>query len=213
MASEIVTVIANPEDLKPELKCVGGSQSDEWNNVLANQAITSLWLANSSNETQKQQRSATLAALVGIRPRDELESMLAAQLIASHNAAMECYRRAMIGEQSFEGRRENLSQATKLSRTYATLLEALNRHRGKGQQKVTVEHVHVHAGAQAVVGMVESPGEGDRVKSKDQPHAQQIADASQSTMRSAHKEGESVPITSNAQRSLPNARRKVSRRT
>jgi hypothetical protein len=27
---------------------------------------------------------------------------------AAHNAAMECYRRAMIGEQTFEGRRENL---------------------------------------------------------------------------------------------------------
>jgi hypothetical protein len=26
------------------------------------------------------------------------------------------------------------------------------------QQKVTVEHVHVHAGGQAVVGVVESPG-------------------------------------------------------
>lgn len=37
----------------------------------------------------------------------------------------------------------------------ATLLEALNRHRGKGQQKVAVEHVHVHAGGQAVVGMME----------------------------------------------------------
>ena len=35
---------------------------------------------------------------------------------------------------------------------------ALNRHRGKGQQKVTVEHVHVHAGGQAVVGIVETPG-------------------------------------------------------
>jgi hypothetical protein len=27
----------------------------------------------------------------------------------------------------------------------------LNRHRGKGQQKVTVEHVHVHNGGQAYV--------------------------------------------------------------
>ena len=86
--------------------------------------------------------------------------MMAAQLIAAHNAAMECYRRAMIGEQTFEGRRENLAQANKLSRTYATLLEALNRHRGKGQQKVTVEHVHVHAGGQAVVGVVETPPRG-----------------------------------------------------
>ena len=49
-----------------------------------------------------------------------------------------------------------MNQANKLSRTWATLLEALNRHRGKGQQKVTVEHVHVHAGGQAVVGMVET---------------------------------------------------------
>src|ERR1700730_16765654 len=70
--------------------------------------------------------------------------MIATQLIAAHNATMECYRRAMIGEQTLEGRRDNLSQANKLSRTYAVLLDALHRYRGKGgQQKVTVEHVHV----------------------------------------------------------------------
>jgi hypothetical protein len=64
----------------------------------------------------------------------------------------------MIGDQTLEGRRENLNQANKLSRTYATLIEAPNRHRGKGgQQKVTVEHVHLHAGGQAVVGVVEGP--------------------------------------------------------
>jgi hypothetical protein len=39
------------------------------------------------------------------------------------------------------------------------LIEALNRHRGKeGQQKVTVEHVDVHAGGQEVVDVVEAPG-------------------------------------------------------
>ena len=43
----------------------------------------------------------------------------------STNAMMECYRRAMIAEQTLEGRRENLNQANKLSRTYATLIEAL----------------------------------------------------------------------------------------
>ena len=68
--------------------------------------------------------------------------------------------RAMFGEQTFEGRRENLGQANKLSRTYATLLEALNHHRGKAQQKVRVEHVHVHSGGQAVVGVVQPPGGG-----------------------------------------------------
>jgi hypothetical protein len=110
--------------------------------------------------------------------------MLAAQLIACHNASMECYRRAMSREQSFEGRKEGLNQANKLSRTYATLLEALNRHRGKGQQKVTVEHVHVHEGGQAIVGNVE--GGGIRTKTENQPHA--LGYAPGETLRSENAE-------------------------
>src|SRR3954463_14642098 len=142
------TVVANdPDDRNGSLKIVGGSQSDHWNNTLANQAVQALWVKNSSPEERDKQLSATVAALMGIAPKDELEGMMAAQLVAAHNAAMECYRRAMIGEQTFEGRQQSLSQANKLGRTFATLLEALNRHRGKGQQKVTVEHVHVHSGA------------------------------------------------------------------
>jgi hypothetical protein len=133
--------------------------SDNWNHVLADQAVHTIWFGNSDEQARDRQFKATVAALIGIGPRDELEGMLAAQLLASHNAAMECYRRAMIDKQTFEGRRENLSQANKLSRTYAVLLEALNRHRGKGQQKMTVEHVHVHAGGQAIVGAV-TPGRG-----------------------------------------------------
>jgi hypothetical protein len=88
-----------------------------------------------------------------------------------------------------------------------TLLEALNRHRGKGQQKVTVEHVHVHAGGQAVVGTVETQGGGDRSKSEDQSDAKQIADAPQPTMWSADEEREPVPVAGDAERPLPDARR------
>ena len=139
-------VAAKPDDRKGALKAIGGSHSDCLNTMLANQAMQALWLEQSDASGQHRQRNATVDALVGIGPKDELEGMMAAQLIAAHNAAMECYRRAMIGEQTFEGRRENLNQANKLSRTWAMLLDALNKHRGKGHQKVTVEHVHVHAG-------------------------------------------------------------------
>jgi hypothetical protein len=143
--------------------------SDDWNNLVANQTVRTLWHFESADpETKKRDRSATIHALVGMSPREECEGMIAAQLIACHHAAMECYRRAMLPEQPFEGWREQLNQANKLSRTYATLLEALNRHRGKGQQKVTVEHVHVHGGGQAIVGNV-TPGGGTPVKSDDQP--------------------------------------------
>ena len=156
---------AKPEARKGALKAIGGSHSDCLNTMLANQAMQALWLEQSDASERDRKRSATVYALVGIGPKDELEGMMAAQLIAAHNAAMECYRRAMLGEQTFEGWRENLNQANKLSRTSAMLLDALNKHRGKGHQKVTVEHVHVHAGGKAVVGNVERPGGGDRRKS------------------------------------------------
>jgi hypothetical protein len=153
---KVATVVDDSNDRNGRLKFIGGSQSDNWNSVLANQAAQTLWIAHSDEKERDRQLSATVAALAGFAPKDELERMVAAQLIGAHNAAMECYRRAMIPEQSFEGQRENLNQANKLSRTYSVLLDALNRYRGKGQQKVPVEHVHVHASGQAVVGIVEA---------------------------------------------------------
>ena len=215
-ANTPTTVVADdPEDRKGQLKSIGGSQSDHWNNTLANQTVQALWVKNSSAEERDKQLSATVAALMGIAPKDELEGMMAAQLVAAHNAAMECYRRAMIGEQTCEGRRENLAQANKLSRTYAALLEALNRHRGKGQQKVTVEHVHVHAGGQAVVGMVATQpgasGGGDTSKTEEQPHAKpiagQITHALEPALPCPDPSRDAVPITRDGERALPDARR------
>jgi hypothetical protein len=78
-----------------------------------------------------------VAAMAGMKPRDELEGMIGAQLIAIHHAAMECHRRAAIDGQSFHGWRESLNQASKLCRTFAALTEALDRRRGKGQQRIT----------------------------------------------------------------------------
>jgi hypothetical protein len=211
---KVTTVVADdPDVLTGRLKRIRGSQSDHWNNILANQALHTLWLANSDEETKNRQYSATVSGLIGIAPKDELEGMIAAQLLAAHNAAMECYRRAMISEQTFEGRRENLSQANKLSRTYAVLLDALNRHRGKGQQKVTVEHVHVHSGGQAVVGMVETAGGGAQPKAQERHDARQIAHTPQPTMRSPDAKRERVPVTGNDERPLSDARGKVDRRT
>jgi hypothetical protein len=208
---EVNAVNASKRDGR--LKAIGGSMSDVWNSNLANETIRTLWYFKNSNVKElEKQRSAALDALIGINPRDELEGMIAPQLVACHHASMECYRRAMLAEQSFEGRRENLTQANKLSRTYATLLEALDRHRGKGQQKVTVEHVHVYQGGQAVVGVV-TPGGGDRQKLEEQPHAKENAHAPQPEVWSADKTREPMPIARDDERSLPDARRPLAGRT
>jgi hypothetical protein len=83
------------------------------------------------------------------------------------------------------------------------------RHRGKGQQKVTVEHVHVHSGGQAIVGTVESPALDNSSKSYGQHNAKQIAHAPQPEMRSANPQPETVPRASDGERSMPDARRTV----
>jgi hypothetical protein len=72
-----------------------------------------------------------------------------------------------------------------------------------------VEHVHVHSGGQAVVGTVEYPGGGDRGKSKEQPHAKQLTNAPEPAMRSPDAERAPVPIASDGERPLPDARRTV----
>ncbi len=201
----------DPSKHQGQLKPFGGSQSDDWNSVLVHQTFRTLFVfENSDEDTKKEQQTAALSGLIGIKPQDELEGMIAAQLIACHSASMECYRRAMIREQTFDGRRENLNQANKLSRTYATLLEALNRHRGKGQQKVTVEHVHVHEGGQAIVGNVETKGGGVPNEVKEQPHG--LAYAPGATALSPDAQRDPVPIARDAERPLPHARRDLNGR-
>lgn len=95
-----------------------------------------------------------IALLDELEPVDGPEAMLAAQMVAVHLAAMDCMARAMHPSQSFAGRELNLKHGAKLSRIYAEQVAALDKHRRKGQQTVTVEHVHVHEGGQAIVGNV-----------------------------------------------------------
>ncbi|MCL5776441.1 hypothetical protein M1105_05500 [Limibaculum sp. FT325] len=181
------------------LKSFGGSVCDDWNEILIKQVGNALWLEPPGPKRQEQIQAAVMG-LAGIEPRDEIEGMLAAQMIAAHHASMECFRRAMIPEQFSEARKECLNQANKLSRTFCTLLEALNRYRGKGQQKVTVEHVHVHAGGQAIVGHVERSGGGGRAISEEQSHAKQITDAPEPPLRCEDKAREPVPVTRDDER-------------
>ena len=50
----------------------------------------------------------------------------------------------------------------KLARTFAAQMETLKRYRTGGEQKVTVQHVTVNEGGQAVVGNVSHGGGGRR---------------------------------------------------
>ena len=90
---------------------------------------------------------------------------VAIQMVGIHAMSMEMMRRSMISDQSFDGVNSGVNRISKLTKTFISQLEALNKHRGKGQQKMTVAHVHVNEGGQAVIGNV---ARGGRMKEKNQ---------------------------------------------
>ena len=108
-----------------------------------------------SKAAQNARLARALDLYESLAPTDGLEGMLAAQMVGTHHAALECLRMAAVPGQTFAGRDMNLKHAQKLMALYTQQVAALNKHRGKGQQKVTIEHVNVHAGGQAIVGNVE----------------------------------------------------------
>jgi hypothetical protein len=110
------------------------------------------------------------ALLAGIKPRDELESMLAVQMIAVHNAAMHTAKLAILTDQTFEGKRTNMNYTAKLMALFTSQMAALKTYRTGGQQKVVVEHVNVNEGGQAVVGQVNMGG-GANCRTEERPHA------------------------------------------
>lgn len=194
-----VIQLKHPDTLMEKPPCpMCGSRSEEFAQTITKQVHNTIWLAHSDAEDKIKLTQASLYAVMGAKPQDELEAMLAAQMVAAHNATMECFRRAMIPDQSLDGRNMNLNQANKLSRSYATLMEALNRYRGKGQQKVTVEHVTVNAGGQAIVGNLTHEGGGVNTKTGEQPHDKQVTHAPVKTMSSPIPQGQPVPIPCHA---------------
>jgi hypothetical protein len=91
--------------------------------------------------------NSAVAMLAAIGPRDELEAMLAVQMVAANHLALKTMRLSSRAP-SPENRQLNANLATKFSRTFTAQLEALGRHRRGGKQ--IVEHVHVNDGGQAV---------------------------------------------------------------
>jgi len=91
-----------------------------------------------------------------IQPKDEVEKMIAAQMIAAHTASMQCMSEAWqisdysaFSEVSYthspDTRNQFMRTACKLTKAYCDLVMALNRHRGRlVEQKITVQYVQIN---------------------------------------------------------------------
>ena len=146
-----------------EWKPIGGSNSDQVNAWLSDLAVNAL---NLPPDDRERISSACLQTMVGLNPRDEIEGMICAQLVATNAAALEAMRRGFHPDQFLHARMDWLNIANKMMRTHAALSETLIRKRTGGQQRIIVEKVQVAPGGQAVLGDVHNSLGGGRAHEK-----------------------------------------------
>jgi hypothetical protein len=149
------------------MRALGTTDSDFYNGLIGQ-------LVNASKEKEASESGTNfmLSVIKGIEPRDQVESMLGAQMASVHTAMM-TFARRLAHVDTIQQQDSAQNAFNKLARTFATQVEALKRYRSSGEQKMTVQHVHVADGGQAIVGNVNAPtqGVGARKKTEDQPHA------------------------------------------
>jgi hypothetical protein len=160
----VAAVLTQAADLlRPEAgeqNPITGSDNPAFSRHLLNAVGSTLWFPEDTPPEQiVAATAAALSAVQGFTPRDPVEGMMAAQAVALHHAAMECFRRAMIPGQSFEVADRLRRQGANLSRAMVVMAVGIDRRRGKGPQVVRVERVVVQDGGQAIVGAI-TPGGG-----------------------------------------------------
>jgi hypothetical protein len=102
--------------------------------------------------------NAALALIECEKPRGETECALVIQMACLHSATMAVLGRLGGGH---GGDRHVLAAATavsRLSRTFAILVETLRRLRSGGSQVIRIERVDVRDGGQAIIGNVKKEG-------------------------------------------------------
>ncbi|MBA7491563.1 hypothetical protein ES702_02111 [subsurface metagenome] len=148
--------------IDPQMMEAIGSSDTNFFFTMMSQAIGTLFTGDSEKKA-----NFVAAFMHGLKPRDEMEGALVTQMVGTHNLIMEYMGRAMVPGQTVDGVDANTNRAYKLMNVFLKQVEALNKYRGKMvEQKVTVEHVHVHSGGKAIVGHVEGrqTGGGDKDK-------------------------------------------------
>jgi hypothetical protein len=160
------------QDLQ-RLKEAFRSEDRDFVNDLASQLIHA-----GSNLNGGDGMSFMIHVIKGVKQNDQLEAMLAAQMAAIHMLTMKFVRDLATAETSeqYDIFERGLN---KLTRTFTTQMETLKRYRTGGEQKVTVRHVSVNDGGQAIVGNVTQAA---NALDKPAKHIPTLTDARQTPM-------------------------------
>jgi len=152
-----------------------------------------------------------IAIVSGQRPKNELEAMVVCQMAVTHALTMRSFGNLNRSE-SIQQQDSNALAVARLTKAFASQIDALAKLRRGGEQRVVVEHVHVYPGGQAIVGTVNHTGGRGVLENQRQPHApnheQTSTPTASETLRSEDPEREAMSVSSGeGPKSLPDARR------
>jgi hypothetical protein len=142
----------------------GNTLSDEFVDVMLGKVVEAL-KPSPFDKLEEPTFNAALAIIHSAQCRSELEAFIAVQIVATGFSGLRFLR------QSHTHMTEEFisvygNYANKLLRLELDLMQALDRHRRGHKQTVEVRHVHMHAGAQGIVGIV-NPAEDAEVGGKN----------------------------------------------
>jgi hypothetical protein len=132
----------------------GETLSDEFVDVMLTQLVSAL-RPGPFDVLEEPTLNAAIALIASVKPRSELEALLAVQIVAT----------GFTGLKFLQHSQRHLDEAfisvyggyaTRLLRLQLELIQTLDKHRRGHKQTVEVRHVHIHSGAQGMVGIINS---------------------------------------------------------
>ena len=133
----------------------GNTLSDEFAEVMLGKLVTAL-RPGPYDHLDEATLNAAIALISSLNPRTELAALLAVQIVATGFAGLKFLRQS---QHHMDETYINVygGFATKLFRGQIEMIQALDRHQRGNTQTVEVRHVHIHAGGQAAVGIINAP--------------------------------------------------------
>jgi hypothetical protein len=113
-------------------KHVGGSPPDDCNRT----AVDTVTRRESDARAREERYQAAIDGRIGVVTQDDIDAMLAEQMLATHGAAMDCYRSAAEASEG-PARRHDLALADKLARSFAALAATQRRSRRTPRRTIT----------------------------------------------------------------------------
>ncbi len=114
---------------------IGWADLSSFQQRLAQQICNLLGLPDATGDEAVSGRAAeAFETLRSICPCDELEGMLTVQMVVNRDAALTCFRLAACPDETATSRARHLQSGQQLMTLFLRQLEALHRHRDKGEQ-------------------------------------------------------------------------------